>query len=161
MIPPDVVDRFWSYVNKTEHCWEWRGYRMPFGHGQFRANAIARRPMLSHRVSWMIANGPIPRGLCVCHKCDNPCCVRPDHLFLGTVGDNQRDMAKKGRHPRNKTGYLPTGKSHHYYKKGPKITREQAQTIRKSTGTNIEIGAKYGVDPSLISRIKSGEVWRE
>jgi hypothetical protein len=89
-------DRFWAKVEKTEGCWLWTGSRRPpGGYGQFRS---ANQQMVStHRFSWELHNGLIPPGLCVCHRCDNPACVRPDHLFLGTMLDNNRDMMAKGR----------------------------------------------------------------
>lgn len=94
--PPTCTpeDRFWAKVEKGEGCWEWQGARHPHGYGQVRIAGIC---VFAHRYSWQLANGPIPGGLNVCHHCDNPKCVRPDHLFLGTQRDNLQDMAGKGR----------------------------------------------------------------
>lgn len=91
-----VEDRFWSFVSKSddEGCWEWSGHRDKNGYGTL---AISSRPVGAHRVSWTINYGPIPDGLCVLHRCDNPPCVRPDHLFLGTSQDNTIDMIRKNR----------------------------------------------------------------
>lgn len=95
---------FWSNVNKDgpvpEHmpelgpCWVWTAGRFACGYGQF---AKGRPSRYAHRISWALANGPVPDGLWVLHKCDNRPCVRPDHLFLGTHADNMRDMVEKGR----------------------------------------------------------------
>ena len=88
------VDRFWSHVRKTDKCWVWTGVPANHGYGQFR---VGDKKKLVHRLSWEMANGPIPDGLCVCHHCDNPICVRPEHLFLGTKQQNHDDMLAKGR----------------------------------------------------------------
>lgn len=90
-----IEDRIWKFVQKTDGCWEWNGRRNDRGYGLFAVtHAAARR---AHRVIWELVNGPIPSGMVVCHRCDNPPCVRPDHLFLGTQADNMRDMQAKGR----------------------------------------------------------------
>jgi hypothetical protein len=161
MYPEKVIDRFWLKVEKTSHCWEWTGYLNPRGYGNF--NCSAGRPsktILSHRFSWIVTNGPIPIGLGVLHRCDNPKCVNPSHLFLGTQKDNSLDMVQKGRHPLNKMGYLPTGKDHHHYQKGHKITREQAYQIRAMQAPQKEIAALFGVDQSLVSMIRAGKIWK-
>ncbi len=91
-----VEERFWSYVNKTDGCWLWIGNRCPKGYGIL---AVKRRPKRAHRVSWEMHFGAIPEGLLICHRCDTPGCIRPDHLFIGTQQDNLDDMYQKGRGP--------------------------------------------------------------
>src|SRR5438034_5336909 len=88
--------RFWKTVLMTPTCWLWTGSIRPDGRG-WTTFGRERGIILAHRLAWELTNGPIPDGIAVCHHCDNPRCVRPDHLFLGTQRDNLRDMRKKGR----------------------------------------------------------------
>ena len=107
-LPHDVDKRFWSRIQKTDGCWNWTGALNTHGYGHMRVNS-RQTPM--HRLSWEKANGPIPDGLSVLHKCDNRRCVRPDHLFLGTQADNMQDKIAKGRHRGgpNQPGYTGIG----------------------------------------------------
>lgn len=89
-----IAERFWSKVERTEGCWIWRGSYFSNGYGAFWRSGQNRK---ANRVAWTLEKGEIPVGLYVCHRCDNPKCVRPDHLFLGTPTDNVRDMMAKGR----------------------------------------------------------------
>lgn len=87
---------FWARVSKGDGCWEWMGYRDPRGYGRLSRSAWSS-PRLAHRYSWELTLGEIPDGLYVCHHCDNPPCVNPDHLFVGTARDNNDDKLSKGR----------------------------------------------------------------
>lgn len=97
--PPHKVtpleERVWARVDKSGECWIWTGTRYRRGYGSIW---VAGRHKPVHRVVWELVNGPIPTDLQVCHHCDNPPCVRPDHLFLGTRSDNTIDCVRKGRH---------------------------------------------------------------
>ena len=90
-----MEERFWKRVQKTETCWLWTGAKNKKGYGTFYISKY--EPIGAHRFSYLLAEGKSPEELFVCHKCDNPSCVRPDHLFLGTNTDNMRDAKKKGR----------------------------------------------------------------
>src|SRR4051812_22074657 len=88
------MERFWSKVDKTGECWLWTAYRDAAGYGRF---GLAGKVQKAHRVSYELAVGPIPAGAHVLHSCDNPPCVNPDHLRVGSRIDNMRDKFMRGR----------------------------------------------------------------
>jgi hypothetical protein len=134
-------------------CIEWTGPRHYSGYGQGRIPGD-RRPRRAHRLVWEQVNGPIPDGLYVLHRCDNPPCVNVDHLFLGTQLDNMRDAKAKGRgwHPRGELN----PKTH--------LTESQVREIRElyAAGgiSQITIGSKYGIRQTSVSAIVRGQTWR-
>jgi hypothetical protein len=98
LINETLKTRFSSYVAKSDHCWEWTGKKNNKGYGMIRTTGNKSDSFrLAHRISWFLANGDIPEGFHVLHRCDNPGCVNPDHLFLGTHLENMRDKLSKGR----------------------------------------------------------------
>ncbi len=104
--------RFWIKVQKTEGCWNWTGSKDRDGYGRFGTNGRNSSPHLAQRVSWFIKFGDIPEGSCILHRCDNPSCVNPDHLFIGTPYDNMRDMVEKCRHGGSSKTHCPKGHSY-------------------------------------------------
>lgn len=157
----DITSRFWRNVEKGDSCWLWAAGRFSDGmrYGQFR---VGRKKWKAHRVAWVITNGKIPDGLRVCHHCDNPICVRPGHLFLGTDYENAIDRTRKGR-TRN-------GSREHAYlwrhERNPaaKITLEDAREIRllRTSGMSFTaIGEAYGISKSQARNIITGVSWKE
>lgn len=128
-------------------CWVWSAAKDTDGYGFIQVEGAKVR---AHRVAWEMASGPIPAGMAVCHSCDNPSCVNPAHLFLGTVADNNLDKLKKRRHS--------AGESHGM----AKLSRAQVKEIRAVSGvTGQDIAEAYGVSKSLVGMILQGIVWRE
>lgn len=147
------VERFWARVNQSGECWLWTGQRI-HGYGRLRLRTPEGRDRYipAHRVSWELANGPIPPGLRVLHRCDVPACVRPEHLFLGTPTDNVADMVAKGRQQRGDHAALA------------KLTAAQVLEIRRLVAsreaTQAELARRYGVKPGTISSVVLRTTWR-
>jgi hypothetical protein len=126
-------------------CWEWLKFCDGDGYGRVTINS---EKFLAHRVAYMVYHGPIPDNLCVLHECDNPSCVNPEHLFLGTPQDNMDDKVAKGRHhvgERSTSSFL---------------TEADVLDIRASDEGPTALSRKYGVAQSTVSRIRSGELWK-
>ncbi len=147
-----LEQRFWTKVRKTRGCWLWTAFTDPLGYGRF---GMKCRMYLAHRIAWQLANGPIPGGLCVLHRCDTPSCVRPDHLWLGTKADNTHDMVMKGR----ARGKITRGTQHYR----AKLTEEMVRRVRDwyATGdwSQREIAMLLSMSQSMIGSIVRGENW--
>lgn len=143
-----LVDRFWSQVDKTGNCWEWTGGRTTDGYGTFW---IAGKAVRAHRFSYDLNVSAIPNGQWILHECDNPACVRPDHLHLGNNLQNMREAMERGRHDS-----LRWGRGYH---PRLKITRDQATEIRDSPLGCVTLARQYGVAKSTILRIRNGDHW--
>lgn len=155
-IRTSIAERFWEKVNKDgptpSHCpelgpcWVWTSSQDYFGYGGF---SFKGRTELAHRVSWWLATGTWP-DLCVLHRCDNPSCVRPSHLFQGTQAANNADMMAKGRHF---TPFSTPGFPHRCKLSAAQIIEIRSDYRRGSESGTAVLGLRFGVSPSLISRI--------
>lgn len=148
------LNRFWSKVRKTRGCWLWTTGKDKDGYGK---TCINRKDLRAHRVSYEITYGKIPKGMGVLHKCDNPSCVNPKHLFIGTAKDNAVDMMKKGRR-----STVLIGETH----PSSKLTARKISMIRKMLSENSGYGSgrsiakKFNVSDALISNIKHNSSWK-
>lgn len=140
-------ERFWNMVEKTDSCWLWKSSKDNQSYGNFQVESgVHTRP---YRYSWELHRGPIPKGLFVCHNCpggDNPACVNPDHLFLGTHLDNMSDCAKKGRVANTKFN--------------PKEIIHIRELVFNEGKTRTEVAKLYSVSKSTIARIVKGVTWK-
>lgn len=141
-IPSKSIDRFWIKVQKNDGCWLWTS-NVTRGYGQF---SFLGRPVYAHRFAWELTHGPIPEGLRVCHHCDTPLCVRPEHLFLGTQQENLADARRKGRLDES----LPRGLSWDAYR-----------DIVLTTQRGVDLARKWGITEVTVSRIRSGSQGRK
>jgi len=151
-ITPEVVSLFdtkWVDVLPSG-CRIWLGHVCGDGYGQFH---VRRQKQKAHRVSWVIANGPLPDGLHVLHRCDVPCCVNPDHLFLGTHAENMADKGRKGRAHGNGL----RGTDHPRARLTPDAIRE----IRRLRGAQplAVMAARFGISKSNVSLIQLRKAW--
>jgi hypothetical protein len=125
-------------------CWEWNGYRNADGYGLTKHNG---KTSLAHRVAYILTKGPIPEGLGILHRCDNPPCCNPEHLFTGTQKDNYADARGKDRHTRGQRS------------SNAKLDEAAVRDIRSASVPLLQLAKKYGVRFSLVWRVKKGLAW--
>lgn len=143
-LTPIELARFWSRIQSAPdfHCWEWQGRKAPAGYGRFGA-------MMAHRVAYELIKGPIPEGLLIRHKCDNPPCCNPRHLIIGTHKQNTQDAVERGRHAVGARSGMA------------KLSEDQARYILRNAEkkTVRQLAAMFGVAPSTVSMVRSGQRW--
>ncbi len=144
--------RFWEKVRKTDTCWLWQASTNQGGYGTFRANGASR---LAHRLSWEEHYGAIPPATMVLHRCDNPPCVNPKHLFLGTQLDNMRDMANKGR----SRSWDQLGTNHFNVKLDEQRVREIRNRFANGE-TQVSLAKEFGVSFQNIHLIVRRKKWK-
>lgn len=156
---PNVVTRGWSLEAKVAYysdppneigCRLWRGSFGGEGYGLICGRG--GKTVSVHRLAWEITNGPIPRGMCVCHRCDTPACIEISHLFLGTINENIADMDRKRRRappPRLRGKRVGTAK----------LTEAQVLAIRAMPRSQRYIGVQFGISQCQVSKIKNRKKW--
>lgn len=147
-----LLERFWKLITKNNKtgCWEWTGY-LGRGYGIICEGGFQGKLIPAHRLSWSIHNGQIPKGMFICHRCDNPKCVNPEHLFVGTQKDNMHDASIKGRTARGEM--LHTAK----------LKERDIIKIRKLFANGkrvVEIAQKYDIKVRQIYSIVNKEAWK-
>lgn len=157
-------EQFWENVSKTSDCWLWQRRRTKFGYGEL---SFEGRHVTAHRLSYELANGPPPAGARVLHRCDNPPCVNPEHLFVGSQADNVKDMDLKGRRrtargdasgARTRPDRRPRG----VRQWNAQLTDEQVMTLRArydAGASAYEIAGELGVHPDTAWRAATGQQW--
>lgn len=143
-----ITQRFWKHVDKSGNCWIWTAYRKQTGYGVFNVNG---KNMGAHRFSWIIKNGEIKNKLLVCHSCDNPPCVNPQHLWLGTGSENLLDAFKKGRVNRKGSN---NGRAKLNY-----LLVKKIRAMSKNGINQRVLASKFHVGQSAISKVVLEKTW--
>lgn len=165
----NTPEDFWQRVDKSGDCWLWTG---AISNGTYGKTNFAGKQYGAHQLAWILTNGEIPQGLFVCHKCDNPRCVNPDHLWLDTPKNNTHDMIRKAR--KSNVRPAPQRGDNHWSRKHPewvrrgvkhhkaKLTEEQVKLVRSKVAqgqTMLSVARDFNVHVSLVSLIVKRKIW--
>ena len=155
-----VLERFDDFVfpEPNSGCWLWDGSRDPNGYGQMRIGHTPGKLFRASRIAWELFAGPIPDGLWVLHKCDNPACVNPAHLFLGTPKNNTDDAIKKGRFD---AAGLAIGRFPRPMPHNRRLTDDDVRAIRATPVGTKGLAAKYGITKQAIVSIRRRKSYQE
>jgi hypothetical protein len=145
--------RFMSYVKKTEHCWIWEGSKDLSGYGKFSSSSLGKKQTPAHRFSYITYRNSIPDGMCVCHACDNPSCVNPEHLWIGTSEDNSRDRDSKGR--------TLSGAFHPMVKLNKEYVDEIRRLSESSEMSQVKIASLFNISSGHVNNIVKYRVWKK
>lgn len=175
--PSREIERLWKYISPEpmSGCWLWTGAAIPSLHGTLRGQfSLGGKPILAHRAAYALYKGNIPDGLMVCHKCDNPLCVNPDHLYAGTHADNMADMKNRRRYfaAKDRDRCVAIGAalgSTNDWSVGESngravLTKVDVANIRSALAVGAKkkvLAREYGVSDRTIRRIATGDIWRE
>lgn len=181
---PNTPDDFWRRVLKTDGCWLWTGCRDKRGYGK---TSIHGKTVIAHRLAWILTFGEIASGQFICHRCDNPPCVNPEHLFSGTPKANMEDMVKKSRHfSKTKPERYARGESHGRHTKphatargdsngsrkhpetirrgeqvnGVKLTAEKVSEIRQSSESDAAMALRLRVSIQSVWNARTKKTWK-
>lgn len=155
-MPETIYNSFLERVNKTDSCWLWTGAKTGAGYGALK---VAGKMRGAHVVSFELHGGTVSPGLCVLHRCDVRACVRPEHLFLGSKGDNNRDRASKGRNGKS-AHERPSGSRHPRAKLNEESVADIRSQYRDGGASQRELAVRFGTSQPNIGRILRGEAWR-
>lgn len=128
-------------------CWLWIGHANPQGYGVAFSRMLRPRSRLAHRLAWELFRGGISEGMCICHRCDNPSCVNPEHLFEGTRRDNAADRARKGRSSKGEGRY------------NARLTPEKVLAVRSDEGSDTAVAQRHGITRGHVWKIKQRRLW--
>lgn len=146
----DFTRRFWAKVDRRgpNECWLWTASKDRHGYGTLQLDG---KPRKAHRLSWILSNGPVPEGLCVCHSCDVRLCVNPSHLWAGSNKANTDDMIAKGRHGTVRGEAAPWSK----------LTESAIIDIRNHNGESQRSKAtRHGISQTMVSKIQRRDSWK-
>jgi hypothetical protein len=149
-----MEDNFWSKVEVrgVNECWPWHAALAGGGYGIYTSGKLGKKRVYAHRYAYEMTFGPIPAGMYCMHKCDNPCCVNPNHLTVGSCSDNLHDMVTKGRSSRGERRWCA------------KLTAETVRQIRKRYAAGnvscIALAAEYGVSTSAVQLAVGRKTWK-